>query len=131
MYKLDNTHVGSDSKKTRSRMFVQNITRTVNNKNRFINGRIQSGIFRVGDEIMVFPSKIKSKIKSIIKNFDRTDIVFSPMSVSIEVEDEIDIGRGNLITKLNSLPRSSNEVEVILCWMENSVLNTNNLFTGI
>jgi len=131
MYRLDNLHVSSDLNKIRSRMFVQNIIRTKNNNNRFIQGRIQSGIFRVGDLIQVYPNKLKSKIVNILNGFEKVQTSFSPMSISLEVEDDIDISRGNLITKVNSLPKKSREIEVVMCWMDDKPLDSNQTFKGI
>jgi sulfate adenylyltransferase subunit 1 len=131
MYRLDNLHVGSDLNKIRSRMFVQNIIRTKNNNNRFIQGRIQSGIFRVGDLIQVYPNKLKSKIVNIINGFEKVQTSFSPMSISLEIEDDIDISRGNLITKVSSLPKNSREIEVVICWMDDKPLDSNQTFKGV
>ena len=131
MYRLDNLHVGSDLNKIRSRMFVQNIIRTKNNNNRFIQGRIQSGIFRVGDLIQVYPNKLKSKIVNIINGFEKVQTSFSPMSISLEIEDNIDISRGNLITKVSSLPKNSREIEVVICWMDDKPLDSNQTFKGV
>ena len=131
MYRLDNLHVSSDLNKIRSRMFVQNIIRTKNNSNRFIQGRIQSGIFRVGDLIQVYPNKLKSKIVNILNGFEKVQTSFSPMSISLEIEDDIDISRGNLITKVNSLPKKSREIEVVMCWMDDKPLDSNQTFKGI
>ena len=131
MYRLDNLHISSDLNKIRSRMFVQNIIRTKNNNNRFIQGRIQSGIFRVGDLIQVYPNKLKSKIVNILNGFEKVQTSFSPMSISLEIEDDIDISRGNLITKVNSLPKKSREIEVVMCWMDDKPLDSNQTFKGI
>lgn len=131
MYRLDNLHVGSDLNKVRSRMFVQNIIRTKNNNNRFIQGRIQSGIFRVDDLIQVYPNRLKSRIVNIINGFEKVQTSFSPMSISIEIEDEIDVSRGDLITKVNSLPKNSREIEVVMCWMDDRPLDSNQTFKGI
>ena len=131
MYRLDNLHISSDTSKIKSRMFVQSIIRTKNNNNRFLQGRVQSGIFRVGDNIMIFPSKLTSKIIGITYGFNKIRTVFSPMSVSFEIEDEIDISRGALITKLNSLPKESRYIEVIMCWMSNKPLDDKQVFLGI
>ena len=129
MYILENLHVSSDVNKVKSRMLVQNVVRTSNNSQRFLQGKIHSGIFRKGDEIVIHPSLIKTQIKKIIYDFKSIELSYSPMSISIEVEDEIDISRGNLITKKNSLPRNSRFIEVMACWLSEKDINHNNTYT--
>lgn len=131
MHTLDNIHVSTDINKTKSRMFIQCVSRTSGNENRFLQGKINSGIFRVGDDIMVFPNRSRSKIISIRNGFNEVDVAYSPMSVSIEISDDLDVGRGDMITKLNSLPREEKEIESIICWMSNSTLDINEVFRGV
>lgn len=126
---LENLHISSDINKVKSRMFVQNVVRTSNNNERFIQGKIQSGIFRIGDELIIHPSLVSTKIKSIVHDFKNIKASYSPMSISIEVEDDIDISRGNLITKTNSLPRGSKFIEVMACWLAENQINQNTTYT--
>jgi len=79
-------------------------------------GRVAGGVFKPGDEVVVHPSGFKSKIKSINLGSEEVSEAFSPLSVSITLEDQIDISRGNLISKTNSPPRVSQDISAMICW---------------
>lgn len=128
LYQLENIHISSDLNKIKSRFLVQNVIKTKNNEKRFLLGRINSGIFRKNDSIIVHPNKIKTKIKNIKNGFNDIHIAYAPMSISIEVRDNIDIGRGNLITKEKSLPFENKILEVIICWLDEMPLNSSDFF---
>ena len=79
-------------------------------------GRLTSGIIKVGDQISVLPSGLKSKIKSI-NYFDKElEMAHVPQSVTITLEDNIDISRGDMIVKSDNLPQENQEVEMKICW---------------
>ncbi|TAF74685.1 MAG: GTP-binding protein [Bacteroidetes bacterium] len=88
-------------------------------------GRIESGKIKVGDTITAMQSGIASKVKSI--NFGTKEILEAEagMSVSITLETEIDISRGDMLVKTESLPQSSQEIEMMLCWMNDKKAQTN------
>ncbi|MCB0464024.1 MAG: sulfate adenylyltransferase, partial [Flavobacteriaceae bacterium] len=77
-------------------------------------GRIASGVFRPGDEVTVMPSGFTSKIKSIDTFNGEVKEAFAPMSVSITLEDDIDISRGDMIVRSNNKPECSQDLEVML-----------------
>lgn len=85
-------------------------------------GRIASGSFHVGQEIMVQPSGLCSKIKHI--HFGKQDMqeAHSPLSVSMELEDEIDISRGDMIVPKDQPAQVGNEVDMMMCWMNQKPL---------
>ncbi|HET8573296.1 MAG TPA: GTP-binding protein [Edaphocola sp.] len=117
---LETLHISSDNNKVDARLPVQTVIRP--QREGFIDyrgyaGRVASGIFRKGDEITVLPSGFTSKIKSI-DTFDRSvEEAFAPMSVSVTLEDDIDVSRGNMIAKSNNLPQPVQEFDVMLCWL--------------
>ena len=78
-----------------------------------------SGIFRPGDEITVMPSGFTSSIKTIDTYDGVVDEAYAPMSVSITLEDDIDISRGDMIVKTNNRPEASQEFDAMLCWLNN------------
>jgi len=80
-------------------------------------GRVAGGVFRPGDEITVLPSGLTSKIKSINTFGGTIDEAFSPMSVSISLEDDIDVSRGDMIVKTDNQPEVGQDLDVLLCWM--------------
>ena len=91
-------------------------------------GRISSGIIRVGDEITVLPSQLQSKVNRI--HFGNTSLkqAYAPQSISIELDDDIDISRGDMIVKANNQPHQSQEIDAMLCWMGEKPLRINDKF---
>lgn len=119
---LETMHIGSDINKIDARFPVQTVLRPQSGE--FIDyrgyaGRVASGIFRIGDEVVVLPSGFSSKIKSIDTMNGPLDEVFAPMSVAISLEDDIDISRGDMIVKQNNQPKALQEFDAMLCWFNN------------
>src|SRR5436190_2011501 len=81
-----------------------------------------------GDNITVLPSGISSAIKSIESGATEVSEAFAPQSVVIQLEDDIDISRGDVIVKEDNLPKMNNELEVLLCWMDNKPLVPRNKY---
>jgi bifunctional enzyme CysN/CysC len=80
-------------------------------------GTIASGVVRKGDSIMVLPSGKTSRVESIVSFDGDLDEAFAPMSVTLTLEDEIDVSRGDVIVHRENLPRVSNQIEAMLVWM--------------
>ena len=119
---METIHISSDINKVDARFPVQTVLRPQSEG--FIDyrgyaGRIASGVFRVGDEITVMPSGFNSKIKSIDTFDNSLSEAYAPMSVSITLEDDIDISRGDMIVRSNNKPLASQDVDVMLCWLGN------------
>ncbi|AWU43708.1 sulfate adenylyltransferase [Blattabacterium sp. (Cryptocercus kyebangensis)] len=86
-------------------------------------GKIISGIYRVGDEIIVYPSQFHTKIRYIEMNGKKIQEGFAPQNIIMYLEEQIDISRGDLLVKSNEdLPIISKEFDVLLCWMEKRLL---------
>tara|TARA_B100000378_G_scaffold206253_1_gene169499 strand:+ start:2034 stop:3293 length:1260 start_codon:yes stop_codon:yes gene_type:complete len=119
---LETLHISSDINKIDARFPVQTVLRPQSEENRDYRGyagRVASGIYRVGDEVAVLPSGFTSKIKSMNTGEQEIDEAFAPMSISMTLEDDIDISRGNMIVKKNNQPEPSQEFDVMLCWLNN------------
>jgi sulfate adenylyltransferase subunit 1 len=85
-------------------------------------GRIAGGIFKKGDRVMALPSGFTTTIKSI-ETFDGpVNEAFAPMSVSILLSDEIDISRGDMIVRENNVPKSGQDIDLMICWMNEKKL---------
>jgi sulfate adenylyltransferase subunit 1 len=122
LHTLETMHISSDINKVDARFPVQTVIRP--QRDGFIDyrgyaGRVASGIFRKGDEVTVMPSGFTSKIKGIDTLDESLDEAFAPMSVSITLEDDIDISRGDMIVRSNNKPEASQDIEVMLCWLNN------------
>ncbi|MDD5290994.1 MAG: adenylyl-sulfate kinase [Patescibacteria group bacterium] len=85
-------------------------------------GKIESGVIKEGEEIMVLPSEKKTKIKSIIVSGHKVKYAFSPQSIIVRLTDEIDVSRGDMIVRGNNRPEISSELEVMLCCLTNEPL---------
>lgn len=123
LHTLETMHISSDVNKVDSRFPVQTVLRPQSAG--FIDyrgyaGRVASGIFRKGDEVMVMPSGFTSKIKSIDTLEKELEEAYAPMSVSMTLEDDIDISRGDMIVRSNNTPEASQDIEVMLCWLHNN-----------
>jgi sulfate adenylyltransferase subunit 1 len=80
-------------------------------------GKVESGIVRVGDEIQVLPGKHVSKVKSITGMNGCVEEAFAPQSISLELTDELDVSRGDLLVKRNNQPMELRQFSAMLCWM--------------
>lgn len=123
LHALETIHISSDINKIDMRFAVQTVIRP--QLEGFIDyrgyaGRLQSGILRVGDEIAVLPSGFSSKVKSINAGEKELEEAFAPMSIAVTLEDDIDISRGDMIVKKNNQPETSQEFDVMLCWLNRS-----------
>lgn len=120
LYHLEHVHIASDINHIDCRFPVQMVIRphTLEHQDfRGYAGRIEGGIFKPGDEVKVLPSGFSSRIKSIELNGEPIAEAFSPMSVTMTLEDEIDISRGDMIVRLNNQPEVTQDLEVMICWM--------------
>lgn len=124
LYTLETIHVSSDINKIDARFPIQTVLRPQNEIHRDYRGyagRVASGILRVNDEVTVLPSGFTSKIKTIDTFEGEIKEAYAPMSVSITLEDDIDVSRGDMIVRSNNKPEASQDIEVMLCWMHNEV----------
>jgi len=119
---LETLHISSDINKIDARFPVQTVLRPQSDKHRDYRGyagRVASGIYRTGDEVAVLPSGFTSKIKSMNAGEEDVDEAYAPMSISITLEDDIDVSRGDMIVKKNNQPDGQQEFDVMLCWLNN------------
>ena len=122
LYTLENIHIGSDHNHIDCRFPVQTVIRPQTDEfhdYRGYAGRIAGGVFKSGDEVTVLPSGFTSKIKSIDTFDGAVEEAFAPMSVTITLEDDIDISRGDMIVRSNNQPEAKQDIEVMLCWLNN------------
>ena len=129
---LENMHISSDINKIDARFPVQTVLRP--QREGFIDyrgyaGRVASGIYRPGDDVVVLPSGFTSRIKTIDTIEGEVKEAYAPMSVSITLEDDIDISRGDMIVKANNRPEPKQEFDAMLCWLNNTPARTRAKYT--
>ncbi len=121
---LEEVQIQSSSISEKSRFQVQYVVRPQTEALpdfRAYTGKISSGIYKKGDEVIVLPANISTTIKSILFDQKELDEAFAPMSVMIELDEEIDISRGDTIVLKNSQPPLVNQdIRATLCWMDDS-----------
>ncbi len=118
---LENVYVASDSNQVDFRFPVQYVVRPDQNYRGYA-GQIKSGSVRVGEEVLVIPSMKKSIVKSIdYLSSDpskcQLESASAPQSVTISLEDEIDISRGDMLVRPNNMPKVKQEFEAMIVWM--------------
>ncbi|WP_163379878.1 sulfate adenylyltransferase subunit CysN [Cyclobacterium sp. SYSU L10401] len=125
LYLLENVHIASDLNHIDCRFPVQMVIRPHTHEHqdfRGYAGRIEGGIFKPGDDVKVLPTGFTSKIKSIELNGQAISEAFSPMSVTMTLEDELDISRGDMLVRPNNVPTVAQDLDVMVCWMSQQKL---------
>jgi len=124
---LETVYVSSDNNYDDFRFPVQYVLRPDLDFRGF-SGKISSGLIRKGDPVLALPSRKTSNIKSIITYEGELDEAFTPSGVTITLEDEIDISRGEMIVHPDNLPRSERHFEAMLVWMNEEPLDLSTQF---
>lgn len=121
LHLLETIPIARDKNLDDGRMAVQYVIRPQSPEHhdfRGYAGQVSGGVFKPGDKVKVLPSGLETKIMSIEDMGREIDIAFPPMSVVLQLEDEIDISRGDLIIKPgDSDPLISEDVNLMICWM--------------
>lgn len=128
LYHLENVHIGNDNNLRDGRFPVQHIIRPHSDKFhdfRGYAGRVAGGIFRKGQKVMALPSGFTTTIKSVEIHGEEIEDAFPPMSVTITLEDEIDISRGDMIVRENNKPEIGQDIECYVAWMDDTPLKLN------
>lgn len=126
LHMLENIHIASDHNHIDCRFPVQNVIRPQKDEfhdYRGYAGRISGGVFKKGDEVLVLPSGFSSKIKSIDTFNGPLEKAFAPMSITLTLEDEIDISRGDMIVRPNNQPKISQDIDLMVCWLSEKPLS--------
>ena len=113
---LETVYIGSDRNLQDFRFPVQFVVRP-NLDFRGFAGTISSGIVRVGEEIMALPSRKTSKIKEIVTMDGKLEEAHAPLSVTLTLEDEIDISRGDMIVRPGNVPKMEQKFDAMVVWM--------------
>ena len=119
LYTLETVYIGNEHNHVDARFPVQWVIRPHSDEwhdFRGYAGRVAGGVFKPGDAVTVMPSGFQSRIQGIHDIHGDVAEAFAPMSVTVTLEDEIDISRGNMIVKQNNPPASSQQIEAMICW---------------
>ena len=128
---LENIEIEKDTNLELPRLPVQYVIRPQTDElhdYRGYAGRIMSGIYRKGELVTIQPSGLNSRIKSIERGGQEVEEAYATQSVVVQLEDDIDISRGDLIVKNENQPKLSQELEVLLCWMDSKPLKAGNKY---
>jgi bifunctional enzyme CysN/CysC len=122
LHHLENVNVGGSRNLVDFRFPVQYVVRPNQNFRGFA-GQIASGRVAPGEEVVALPSGLGSRIKSIVTFGGEQSEAVAGDSVILTLEDEIDISRGDMIVRTHNLPKKSNQVDAIICWLSETGLN--------
>ena len=124
---LETVHIGNDHNLKDFRYPVQYVLRP-NLDFRGFCGKVSSGVIHKGDEVMALPSGKKSHVKSIVTYEGEIDYAFPPMSVTITLEDEIDVSRGEMLVHPDNVPMIGRNFEAMLVWMDEEKMDMEKSF---
>ncbi len=125
MHHLENVHIASDRNLVDVRFPVQYVIRPHQNRNhdyRGYAGQVAGGVMRPGDDVLVLPSGLPSRIASIETADGPLAEAYAPMSVVVRLEDDVDISRGDMICRANNQPTVSQDIDAMVCWMSDKPL---------
>lgn len=125
LYILENMHIGSDYDFENARFPVQYVIRPQSDNYhdyRGYAGRVAGGIFHKGEHIKILPSGFTTTIKSIDTYDGELEEAFPPLSVALSINGNFDIGRGDMIVKANNGPKQGQDIDIMMCWMNDKPL---------
>ncbi|MBT5147910.1 MAG: sulfate adenylyltransferase subunit CysN [Flavobacteriales bacterium] len=131
LHHLENVHVGADRNLQDCRFPIQYVVRPQTDEHRDFRGyagRIASGVFKPGDKIIALPSGKESTIKEITLGDKELEKAFPPLSVTMTIEDNIDISRGDMIVRMNNQPDVATVLDARICWLGEKPLNPSSRF---
>jgi bifunctional enzyme CysN/CysC len=123
LYHLEHVHIASDRNLIDPRFPVQWVVRPgtasdpEHHDYRGYAGQVAGGVFRPGDDVLVLPSGARSRIAAIDSHDGAVDEAFTPMSVTLRLEDDLDVSRGDLLCRPQNRPLVEREVDAMVCWM--------------
>ena len=125
LHHLENVHVASDRDLVDARFPVQYVVRPKSDEYhdyRGYAGRVAGGVMKPGDEVLVLPSGMTSKISQIDLFDQELEAAYPPMSVTIRLEDDVDVSRGDMICRPQNAPKPSQDIDAMICWMSSTPL---------
>ncbi len=127
LYYLETVPVATDRNLIDMRFPVQNVLRPDLNYRGYC-GTVASGLLRKGNDVVVLPSGRRTRVASITTFDGELDEAFPPMAVTVTLEDEVDVSRGDMIVHPNNQPHVSQEFEAVVVWMNDEPLAINGTY---
>ncbi len=127
LHHLEEVHIASDRNMVDVRFPVQYVIRpqsTAHHDFRGYAGTVAGGVMKPGDDVMVLPSGFTTRIASIETPSGPVDQATAPMSVTVQLEDDLDVSRGDMICRPNNRPVVTQDLEVMVCWMSEAATLT-------
>jgi sulfate adenylyltransferase subunit 1 len=128
---LEDIQIDNDINHTDARFQVQFVIRPQTEElhdYRGYAGKVISGVYKKGDKVKVLPADIETTISKLEVGGREVDEVFAPQPIVMQLSDDIDISRGDTIVKTDNLPQINNELEVLLCWLDEKPLKPGNKY---
>jgi bifunctional enzyme CysN/CysC len=122
MNQLETVYVAGNRNLIDLRLPVQFVNRPTSDFRGFC-GTLRSGVIRVGDEVAILPSGRSSRVRQLFSADREVDFAFVPQSVTVVLEDEIDVSRGDMIVHPKNQPAIERQAEAMLVWMDETPLN--------
>jgi len=132
LHHLEHLHVSSDRNLIDVRFPVQYVIRPQSAQYpdyRGYAGTVSGGVLKPGDDVLVLPSGLPSRIASIDTADGPVDAAFPPMSVTIRLEDELDVSRGDMICRPGNAPKVTQDIDATVCWMSDQPLTAGRKLT--
>lgn len=132
LYYLENVHIGSDQNFIDTRFPVQFVIRPNTDEYhdyRGYAGRVAGGVLKTGDDVLLLPSGLSTKIKAINTYDGEITEAYPPMSVTVLLEDDMDLSRGDMIARENNQPKVGQDIEVMVCWFNERPLQLRGKYT--
>ena len=123
LHHLEEVHIASDRNLIDVRFPVQYVIRPQQQTDHDLHdyrgyaGQVAGGVLKKGDEVVVLPSGFTSKIAAIDTADGPVDSAFAPMSVTVTLEDDVDVSRGDMIARRKNQPHVGQDIEAMVCWM--------------
>jgi bifunctional enzyme CysN/CysC len=128
LHHLEEVHIASDRNLVDVRFPVQYVIRPRNDDHhdyRGYAGQLAAGVIRVGDEIVVQPSGLTSRISAIDSYDGPVAEAYPPMSVTVRLDDDIDISRGDMLCRPHNQPTVGQDIDAMVCWLTDRPLQPN------
>ncbi len=123
LHHLENLHVASDRNLIDARFPVQYVIRPQSDAwhdYRGYAGQVAGGVLKKGDDVVVLPSGFTSRIAAVETADGEVDEAYPPMSVTVRLEDNIDVSRGDMLCRPHNQPLVSQDIDAMICWMDES-----------